>query len=65
MPRFVLPREHKTIETAYGKVRVKIAGVAGEVRNVALEYDDCKSIANKHNIPLKKVYYDLGKQLDI
>ncbi len=58
-----LKREIKTIQTEYGRVRVKIASRNNERLNVSPEYEDCKKIADKHSIPLKKVITDITKQL--
>jgi hypothetical protein len=54
--RVALPRESKTVTTAYGVVRVKIAhGPDGRV-NAAPEYEDCKRLAQESSTPLKVVY---------
>jgi uncharacterized protein (TIGR00299 family) protein len=54
--RVVLPRKHKIIMTAFGKVRVKIGGLGETTRTISPEYEDCKKIALKKEIPIKKVY---------
>ena len=54
--RFALSREQKDVPTRYGTVRVKIAYQPNGQINIAPEYDDCKRIAQKKNIPLKLVY---------
>lgn len=54
--RMALRRESKTVTTAYGTVRVKLAyGPDGRV-NVAPEYEDCKRLAQGTQTPLKIVY---------
>jgi uncharacterized protein (TIGR00299 family) protein len=53
--RHVLQRRHETVQTPWGEVRIKI-GSAGDVdRNAAPEYEDCRSIAAAHSLPLKQV----------
>ncbi len=52
--RLVLPRESSTIETPYGTVRVKRAGVNGSARARA-EYDDLVRIARERSLPLAEV----------
>ena len=51
--RSILEREFVVVETAYGKIRVKIASAAGEVLNVMPEYEDCRRAAREHGIPLR------------
>lgn len=54
--RVCLEREYEQVETPWGKVTVKLAYKDGELVNVAPEYEDCKKIAIKEGISLKKVY---------
>jgi pyridinium-3,5-bisthiocarboxylic acid mononucleotide nickel chelatase len=51
--RVILDREFVTVETAYGKIRLKIASAAGEILNAMPEYEDCRRAAREHNIPLR------------
>lgn len=51
-----LEKEIISLETPWGQARVKVGRLAGQVLNVSPEYEDCKTIALKHNIPLKEVY---------
>jgi pyridinium-3,5-bisthiocarboxylic acid mononucleotide nickel chelatase len=57
--RSTLAREIQTVETEYGKVRVKIAweGQATNKRtsNVQPEYEDCAELARKHNLPWREI----------
>ena len=54
--RFCLEREVKEIETPWGKAKVKLAYKDGEIVNMAPEYDDCQQLAEKNDIPLKRIY---------
>jgi uncharacterized protein (DUF111 family) len=55
--RFELARELKKARTPFGDVVVKVGrDAAGRVLNAAPEYESCKALAKKRNIPLKKVY---------
>lgn len=54
--RLVLEREVRTVETAYGTVRVKVARSPSGHDNVAPEYEDCKRIAAQKKVPIKLVY---------
>ncbi len=58
LERRKLPRELLTVETPFGSVRVKVIRVGEEIRNISPEYEDCKEIAAKQGVPLRKVYED-------
>ncbi len=53
--RKVLQREIKMIDTEFGKVRVKVSKLGDEILKIMPEYEDCKKIAKKLNIPLIEV----------
>jgi pyridinium-3,5-bisthiocarboxylic acid mononucleotide nickel chelatase len=53
--RATLARRHVTVQTRWGEVRMKLAGVNGSISNYAPEYEDCRSIAEQQSIPLKTV----------
>lgn len=49
---------HRTIEpvdTKFGKIRVKVARLGNKILKVTPEYEDCKKIAKKFNIPLVEI----------
>ncbi len=51
-------KAHRNIEeinTEYGRVKLKIARKGKAVINWTPEYDDCKRLARKNNVPLKTV----------
>lgn len=54
--KYVLSRKYHHINTPYGSVRVKMGLAGKKVINIAPEYDDCKLLAEKTGIPLKKIY---------
>jgi len=54
--RVALPRKQKIIMTPFGKVRVKIGGLNESTRSISPEYEDCRKIALKKEIPVKRVY---------
>jgi pyridinium-3,5-bisthiocarboxylic acid mononucleotide nickel chelatase len=56
MQRQCLDREHVTVSTAYGDLRVKVGKWAGEVLTVAPEYGDCLAAAEGHGAAVKLVY---------
>lgn len=54
--RRTLKREMRKIQTSLGKVRVKISLYNGKIVDGSPEHEDCKQIAIKQGLPLKKVY---------
>ena len=59
--RIVLPRKQKMIKTSFGKVRVKIGSFNESTLTISPEYEDCKKIALKKEIPIKMVYEEAIK----
>ena len=54
--KLALPREFAEVTTPWGPVRIKIArNASGGVSNASPEYEDCRRIAEQHNLPLKQV----------
>jgi uncharacterized protein (TIGR00299 family) protein len=51
-----LAREFVAVETPWGAVRIKVARwPSGDVANASPEYEDCRQLAAKHAVPLKRV----------
>lgn len=53
--RAVLSREHVSVATPFGDVRVKVGRAADETVQAWPEYDDCAAAAKRHNVPLRRV----------
>lgn len=53
--RTVMQREMKTIETEFGNIRFKVSRLGEEIVKVAPEYEDCRKIARRMNIPLIEI----------
>ena len=53
--RLTLERQHVTVTTPWGEVRVKLGSLDGVVCNAAPEFEDCRRLAAGHNVPLKQV----------
>ena len=53
--RAKLLRQHETVETAYGSIRVKVARRGAETMTAAAEFDDCRRAAEAHGVPVKEV----------
>ena len=60
--RYKLARETIAVQTPYGQVTVKLGRHpgTGQVTNIAPEWEDCKDIAAKNQVPVKTVY-DIAK----
>ncbi len=63
LERAMLDRESKTMKMPFGEVRIKIGKFNGKPRSIKPEYEDCKKIAVRKNIPLKKVYDQVLKRI--
>ena len=65
--RIVLEREHRRVQTRYGRIRVKrVFDPDGRV-HVSPEYDDCKAAAVRSGTPLREVLRvaeEAGRALD-
>ena len=53
--RVCLERGHVTVPTQYGQVRVKVGMLHGETLKVQPEFEDCRSAALQHQVPVKQV----------
>jgi pyridinium-3,5-bisthiocarboxylic acid mononucleotide nickel chelatase len=56
--RSILNRQIQTVDTQYGKVRVKVASgnhFNFSVVNIQPEYEDCASLARQHQVPWRTV----------
>ena len=53
--RRILDRAHSTVNTPYGKIRIKTATLDGVVIHAQPEYEDCHARAMEHRVPLKHV----------
>ena len=62
LSRYVLKREINTVETAFGKVRVKRASGMG-VEKSKPEYEDLASIASEKDLPLRTIRNELSDKL--
>lgn len=56
LTRYCLDREHVTVETAYGSIRVKVGKRGGEAITASPEYGDCVTAAEQSGAKLKDVY---------
>lgn len=54
--RFVLARDWRNVETPWGTVRVKVGWFAGKASTAAPEFEDCRVIAERAGVPVRRVY---------
>ncbi len=59
--RIVADRSVSKVETEWGEARVK---VSSEKDQAAPEYESCREIAERENIPLRKVYEEVKRQYE-
>jgi pyridinium-3,5-biscarboxylic acid mononucleotide sulfurtransferase len=53
--RVCLERNHTTVATPFGNIRVKIGTRDGQELNVAPEFEDCRAAAQEHGVAVKQV----------
>ncbi|HEX4577140.1 MAG TPA: nickel pincer cofactor biosynthesis protein LarC [Edaphobacter sp.] len=53
--RICIDRHHTPVSTPYGDIRIKVGTHRGEEYNIAPEFEDCRTAAARHNVPLKLV----------
>ena len=56
MQRRKAQRAQQSIETPFGKMRVKVKLLGGRVISAAPEYEECRRIASERSLPLEEVY---------
>ncbi len=54
--RYAAARDFQTVETPYGTVRVKRKLLDGRVVGVMPEFEECRRLAETHNVPVRDVY---------
>ncbi|WP_346355741.1 nickel pincer cofactor biosynthesis protein LarC [Azotosporobacter soli] len=62
--RNVLRRDFTQAETEFGVIRVKNSYYQGERVNAKPEYEDCKRLADEHDVPIKTVYSAAYKAIE-
>ncbi|MFH0995725.1 MAG: nickel pincer cofactor biosynthesis protein LarC [Pseudomonadota bacterium] len=61
--RIKAKREIREISTSLGTVRIKTAKIQDDIIHQSPEFDDCKEIAIKRNIPLKAVMAQVSREI--
>ena len=60
--RRILSRESQEVQTSYGTVRVKCIRYPNGATRMVPEYEVCKDIALKENVPIRIVYDTISKE---
>jgi len=55
LERVVLARSFATVATRYGKVRIKLGALDGEILGAQPEFDDCQRLATRAQVPVREV----------
>ena len=55
LQRSKLAREFVTVETEFGKIRIKTGSLNGKIVNAKPEFSDCRLAAEKHSVAVKDV----------
>lgn len=53
--RSCLNRSHQSVATPYGEIRIKVGSLSSEELNATPEFEDCRTAAATHNVPVKQV----------
>jgi uncharacterized protein (TIGR00299 family) protein len=56
LERRKLRREFQVVSTSFGEVTVKIGKLNGKILHATPEFESCKKLATKKNVPLKSIY---------
>jgi pyridinium-3,5-bisthiocarboxylic acid mononucleotide nickel chelatase len=60
-----LRREFITVKTAFGEVTVKLGKLDGKIVQAAPEFESCRKLAEQAGVPVKKVYGEALKALNL
>ena len=60
MQRTVLERALAKVATSFGEVRVKVASRAGEIQGATPEFEDCRKLALRAKVPVRRVVAEAG-----
>ena len=63
--RLTLDREHRSIDTPYGMVRVKVGKMGDRIVNMWPEYEDLKALSLEKGVPLKALRLAVAHQLKL
>lgn len=58
-----LKRDFLKVNTIYGKVTIKKAYYKGKIIKWKAEYDECRVLADKNNVPIRKIYEEISRRV--
>lgn len=61
--KLMTKREIRSIKTKYGDISIKYGLIGNKVVNVMPEFEECKNIAKKNKVPLKRVYGEISGKI--
>ncbi|WP_333804226.1 nickel pincer cofactor biosynthesis protein LarC [Sulfurospirillum sp.] len=61
--KIMLDREIKMVSTPYGKISVKCTFSHGELLKYKAEYEECKTAALSHEVPISMIYESVAKAM--
>lgn len=61
MSRVVLDRRVEVVNTAYGPISIKLGEREGRVTTAAPEFEDCRTAAENHGVPIRRVYEEAAQ----
>jgi uncharacterized protein (TIGR00299 family) protein len=56
-----LERETRTVKTKYGNIKVKIAKLKEIIKQISPDYEECRKVAEKLDLPFRDVYEEVKK----
>jgi len=62
--RLMLDRDTETVSTSLGKAAIKQAWYQGKLLKWKPEYEDCKLLAEKHNLSVREVYEIIESEIN-
>ena len=60
LERTVIDRKFERINTKYGDIQIKLGYLNNKLIKATPEYEDCKIMAKRENIPLVKVFQEIN-----
>ena len=61
--RVTMKREIQQIQTRYGKLKMKVSSFGGGVSRSMPEYEDCRRLSQKANVPLSEIMKEFSRAL--
>jgi len=56
LTRWSLPRTTRSVQTVWGRVRIKVARLPDGAEKITPEFEDCRTLAQQHRVSLREIY---------